>query len=1311
MKPLKTALFLALLLLHVAMLPAAQAAPGDFLYLWGARYHFDEQPHMMARDAAGNIYLVNHFGPNSGILVFDKTGTLLRKWSGYGSADGMFQFPLGIAVAPNGNVYVPDAALNRVQIFDNMGNFLGKWGSAGSADGEFNSPQGVAVDSSGNVYVSDAGNGRIQVFDPWGRFLRKWGTPGSADGQLNYASGVAIDAAGNVYVADSGNNRVQVFDSTGRFLRKWGRFDSLASIALDGKGNVYVTAYASVQVFDSVGTPLRRWGTWGSANGQFGGTPYSLVVGDNGDVYVADSQNFRIEIFSNTGTYLSKWWTYGSGPGEFHSPRYLALDSSGNVYVTDADNFRVEVFTDSGTFVRQWGGYGEGIAQFRNPTGIALDPAGNIYVADAQNNNIQIFNSAGTFLRKWGDSGSTLLYQPGGLAIDGSGLVYIAETGLSRVQVYDGAGTLLRQWASQVDPTAKPLDVALDTKGNVYAAYPGWVEVYDSQGNFLRAIGEGTLSGAAGVAVDPNGNVLVSTGDPVDKLFVFDPGGTIRAVWGGYGIGNGLFINPTGIVIDKAGNKVFVADTGNNRVQVLEGFDSQIPFGWLTRDIGNVGLTGRAGYMAGTFTIAGSGADIYGTADAFRYVYQPLTGDGQIVARVVSLQNTYSYAKGGVMIRESLTANSAHAMVDVTPLHGVEFSRRASTGGTTAVTGATGVAPYWVKLVRKGSTFSAYASADGRSWTLIGTTTISMANSVYIGLIVSSHNNALLNTATFDNVALAGQVSLPTVAITSPAVDATFVAPATVNITASATAGIGASVKQVEFYAGGTPIGTITTSPYSVSWRNVPAGQYLLTAVVTDTLGGQATSGPVAITVTDNGLPTGWRNGDVGAVGVAGSASWQSGVFTVRGAGADIWGSADAFHYVYQTMTGDGEIVARIRSLQNTHLYAKGGVMMRESLSPNSRHVTMDLKPTGGAEFLQRTVTGGGATASGATASVPYWVKLVRKGSTFSGYVSNDGATWRLAGSSTISMTSSIYVGLIVCSHNTSLLATATMDGVLIGGTTASPTVEITAPTDGTTYSAPASITVAAMARAGSDASISKVEFYAGGASIGTATAPPFSITWSGVPAGRYSLTARVTDSMGRTATSTPVAVVVTALPVPWLTADVGSVGVPGNAEFFNNIFTLRGSGSDIWGSADAFRFVYRAMTGNGEIIARVMSLQPTHEYAKGGVMMRESLSAGSKHALMNLTPLQRAEFLRRTTTGGTTTSSKIFDIAAPYWVRLVRNGSTFTGYISSNGVNWVQVGTSTISMPSTVYVGLVVASHDNTTLCTSTFDHVQMTQ
>ena len=184
-------------------------------------------------------------------------------------------------------------------------------------------------------------------------------------------------------------------------------------------------------------------------------------------------------------------------------------------------------------------------------------------------------------------------------------------------------------------------------------------------------------------------------------------------------------------------------------------FANPLPSPWTMQDIGAVGLTGSAAYNNATFTVSGSGADIESTADAFNYVYQSSSGDCEVRARVVSVQNTDPWAKAGVMIRESLAAGAMNAAVLVTASNGVTFQTRTATSAATTSTVIPGVgAAAWVRLVRTGTNnFSGYYSADGSNWTQIGTTiSLTMSNSALAGLAVTAHNNALLNTATFDSV-------------------------------------------------------------------------------------------------------------------------------------------------------------------------------------------------------------------------------------------------------------------------------------------------------------------------------------------------------------------------------------------------------------------------------------------------------------------------------------------------------------------------------------------------------------------------------
>jgi regulation of enolase protein 1 (concanavalin A-like superfamily) len=201
---------------------------------------------------------------------------------------------------------------------------------------------------------------------------------------------------------------------------------------------------------------------------------------------------------------------------------------------------------------------------------------------------------------------------------------------------------------------------------------------------------------------------------------------------------------------DAAGN---VGSSPDN--SFTTGSSSSLPTPWATSDIGSTGIAGSAGHTSlyNTFTVGGSGADIWSTADAFRYVYQQVSGDVTITARVVSMTNTNGWAKAGVMIRDGLGQSAAHAFTLATASNGIRFQRRVTAGDVSAfATTVSGAAPYWVRLKRAGNTFTSYVSTDGTNWTTVGSYDITMATAVYVGLAVTSHDNSLLCTATFDNV-------------------------------------------------------------------------------------------------------------------------------------------------------------------------------------------------------------------------------------------------------------------------------------------------------------------------------------------------------------------------------------------------------------------------------------------------------------------------------------------------------------------------------------------------------------------------------
>jgi len=160
--------------------------------------------------------------------------------------------------------------------------------------------------------------------------------------------------------------------------------------------------------------------------------------------------------------------------------------------------------------------------------------------------------------------------------------------------------------------------------------------------------------------------------------------------------------------------------------------------------------------------------------------------------------------------------------------------------------------------------------------------------------------------------------------------------------------------------------------------------------------------------------------------------------------------------------------------------------------------------------------------------------------------------------------------------------------------------------------------------------------------------------------------------------------------------------------------YTMTASGTDIWETADEFRFAYKQLSGAGTISAQVLSLQNTNGWAKAGVMIRETLEPGSKHAFMDITPGNGASFQVRNTLGGDSFQQSQGGITAPYWVKVERDAAGyFSGYYSADGITWQQVQDATpvqITMSQNVYIGLAVTSHSAGVTCKAEFSDVLTT-
>jgi len=496
----------------------------------------------------------------------------ITKWGGYGSGDGQFSYPRGIAVDSSGNVYVADTSNNRIQKFDSNGNYITQWGSFGSGDGEFIGPRGIAVDGSGNVYVTDSSNNRIQKFDSNGMFLNKWGIPGTGDGEFDWPVGIAVDSGDNVYVADYLNYRIQMFDSGGNYITQWGshgggdgQFRFPNGVAVDNSGYIYVadTLRHDVQKFGpcevtptvtptttaiSTATPTYTI-TLTSTITPTATLTLTPAATECVEVYVSDTLNNRIQVFDSEGNYLRQWNVAGQ-------PLGITVSGDGEVFVVDTPNNRVQVFDECGLYLRQWGLEGSGNGEFAWPRDIVISNNGNAYITDYGNNRVQVFGLAGNYLFQWsgcGDEGES--FYPWGITADNNNDVFVVDYGNRRVVRFDEFGVCLAQWGDELDLQA-PLGITAGQNGYIYFTDVSRnnVRVVDNMGTEITqwgsfGTGPGEFNHPHAIAA---GNDMICVVDSSNqRIQVFDMSGNFITSFGNEGSGNGEFNNPLGIAVGR----------------------------------------------------------------------------------------------------------------------------------------------------------------------------------------------------------------------------------------------------------------------------------------------------------------------------------------------------------------------------------------------------------------------------------------------------------------------------------------------------------------------------------------------------------------------------------------------------------------------------------------------------------------------------------------------------------------------------------------------------------------------------------------
>lgn len=547
-------------------------------------------------------------------------------WGDTGPAvNANLHLPTGVAVDSSGNVYIAAASDNTVRVVDAYGiiniyagsGYVGYYGDqsdtvTGTATAAgLHGPQDVAIGLNGDILIADTGNGVIRRVAAGGIIQTVAGTGAiglAGDGGLATSAAmsapysVAVDSSGNFVIADYGNNRIRRVDKAS---------GNISTIA--GTGNIGFAGDGS------------------AATSAILHLPTGVAMDSSGNVYLADSLNNRIRKISgsNISTVAGNGGLSSSGDGgpatssQLNTPLGVAVDSSGNFYIADALNNTIRKVSSGGIISTYAGNSvpgssGDGgaptAAQLNAPQGVAVDSSGNLYIADTQNHKVRkisagvisTFAGSGTagFSGDGGAATSATLNEPFAVAVDGPGNVYIAEFGNSRIRKVDTKGIITTVAGNGVsgyggDGGAAtnallngPQGVAVDSAGNIYIADTAnnRVRQVTPAGVIGTIVGNGLAGFAAdgvqavntqvgnpiGVAVDTVGNLYVADGNArVRKVFpsgiiVTIAGTGVRGYSGDGGTGTAAMLSaPSAVAVDSAAN-VYVADTLNNAVRLLQ---------------------------------------------------------------------------------------------------------------------------------------------------------------------------------------------------------------------------------------------------------------------------------------------------------------------------------------------------------------------------------------------------------------------------------------------------------------------------------------------------------------------------------------------------------------------------------------------------------------------------------------------------------------------------------------------------------------------------------------------------------------------
>jgi outer membrane protein assembly factor BamB len=782
------------------------------------------------------------------------------------------------------------------------------------------------------------------------------------------------------------------------------------------------------------------------------------------------------------------------------------------------------------------------------------------------------------------------------------------------------------------------------------------------------------------------------------------------------------------------------------------------PQPWSCADLSNPAPPGDTTASGGSLTLAGTGTGFGGTSDATHYVYQSVSGDQTLRAQVVTQTGASGKTQDGLMVRATTLPTAPMYSVWLNPGGSATIGWRVYDGikSSTTIPLTAMTSPAYLEIVRYTDTrftppvtfFATMTSTDGLNWSPVlgSTVAIDMGSASYlVGIAATSNAAGATTPATFNNLTISATSVAPPgicqinftcsdIGTGIPAgnqifLNGTWTMLASGNIQsvydnfrfayrnfpndpANSNNGDGTISARVLSQSGGGPgtqsgvmirAGTDPQAPYygvfvtpqrgvNVKWRAMKAGQtaaaalptatvpvWVLASRYTDTRTGivyysafTSTDGtnfayvpnsqvalnlpqPLvagiasdanstnlqSVSTFDNVAelagsqpppficPSGWTCADVGgALPIGQDQLTSTGTWNEIGGGGDIWGTADSFHIVAQTLPADGTVTAHVTAQQATSPWARAGPMIRAGPTPDAPYYGVFATPGNGIAVQWRATQGGTSTQLLIPGTVPVYLMIGRYTTTsttpqtlYTAYTSTDGRSWTAIPGSTIALNiAGSLAGFAITSHAQGTGGSVTLDTVAV-----------------------------------------------------TATEYP--------PPGQV-------------------------CPNTWACADIAATPLGGQT-LTTGTWSIQGGGSDIFGTADSFHFVWQSLATDGGISARVASQTPTSAWAKAGLMMRLTTDPNSPYYAVLVTPGNGIAVQYRAAQG-TTTNQVQTPGTVPTYLQIIRTGTTFAAATSPDGTIWTGVPGTTVSLANlngTLLRGFAVTSHNNTKISTVTFD------